>query len=195
MIDEKFVILAVLINASGSFTYIRAALKGQVKPHKISWLLWSIIPLVIILAQISKAANWSALFTFSTFIGPLAIFLASFINKKADWAISKFDISCGVLSLLAIIFWFITKDPIVAIMLSILADIAAAMPTLIKSFYFPETEQVWAYLSACIAAAIVLLTFNTWDFTNVAYPIYVFLLCLALVILIKFKLGKIILSR
>jgi hypothetical protein len=42
---------------------------------------------------------------------------------------------------LALILWWITKEPNIAIMLAILSDILAAIPTLVKTWKFPETES------------------------------------------------------
>jgi hypothetical protein len=60
------------------------------------------------------------------------IFLASFVNKKAYWKLEKFDYICGISSALALLLWWLTKEPAIAIVFAIISDAFAAIPTLIK---------------------------------------------------------------
>jgi hypothetical protein len=64
-----------------------------------------------------------ALTTFSVGFVPLTIFIASFFNKESEWKIGKLDIVCGVLSVLGLVLWLITKVGNVAIFFSIMADL------------------------------------------------------------------------
>ncbi len=130
--------------------------------------------------------------TFMVGFGPLMVFIASFLNKKAFWAITKLDIVCGVLSVFALILWAITGDGNVAIILAIAADLLAGVPTLMKSYKAPETEHPDVFRNGAISAGIVLLTIDTWTFANYGFALYILLICLTLYGLIRFKLGKLI---
>lgn len=81
---------------------------------------------------------------------PLLIFLASFVNKKAYWEISKLDLSCGALAIAGLVLWLITGTGNLAIFFSILADGIAAIPTVIKSYHKPETENPNVFLGSGI---------------------------------------------
>lgn len=190
MIDEKFIFLAVALNLWGGFNYLVSTLKGETKPNKVTWLLWGLAPLIAFAAQIIQGVGLSSLMTLSVGISPLLIFVASFLNKKSAWKISRFDLGCGALSLLALVLWGVTQIGNVAISLSILSDGLAAVPTLIKSYQAPETENYQAFLFAGIAAVITLLTIKEWNFAHYAFPVYIFSICLIFVLLIKFKMGK-----
>jgi hypothetical protein len=77
-----------------------------------------------------------------------------------------------------------------AIFLSIVADGLASALTIIKSYHFPETENIYAYLGSGIAALITIATIRFWRFELIAFPFYIFVVCLILVVLIRFKIGK-----
>lgn len=190
MIDEKFVYLASALNLYGDFNYLRSTLKGVTKPNKVTWFLWSLAPLIAFFAQITQGVGLSALMTFSLGIGPLLIFLGSFVNKKAKWKITKFDLICGALSILGLILWYLTKVGNIAIFFSILAEAFAATPTVIKSYKVPETENYIPFLFGGIGTLITLLTIKQWDFAHYGFSLYMFSFCLIMVILIKFNLGK-----
>ena len=89
-----------------------------------------------------------------------------------------------------VILWIITDNPNLAIIFSITADGFAALPTVVKSFKFPETESMVTYLLASFGALLTLLTIDTWKLEFFAFPLYIFILCLTSTILIKFKVGS-----
>lgn len=130
--------------------------------------------------------------TFIVGFNPLLIFLASFINKKSVWKITKLDLICGGLSFAGLLLWLVTQVGNIAILFAILADLLAGIPTVIKAYREPETENYHAFFFGVINAAITLLVIKTWDFAHYAFPIYIFAICALLVLLIRFKLGKII---
>jgi hypothetical protein len=189
MISEKFVILGSAINLLGSFSYVADTLHGETKPNRVSWLMWALAPMVVLAAQINAEVGIQALLTFFVGFGPILILAASFVNRKSVWKITPFDIICGVLSMIGILAWLVTKDGNYAILFAIFADIFAAIPTLRKSYTSPETESYLAFLSAAISAAIVLLTIDNWNFATYAFPIYILVICLIFVGLIKFRWG------
>ncbi len=190
MIDEKFVFIGVTLNLFGILSYLIATIKGEVRPNKVTWVLWALAPLLAFAAQITQNVGLPALMTFMVGFGPLLIFIASFINKKAEWKITKFDLICGALSLLGLILWGLTRVANLAILFALLADGFASLPIVVKSYKAPETESYYIFLFYGSSAAITLLTIKQWDFAHISFPIYVLFLNLLLVLLIKFKLGK-----
>lgn len=107
------------------------------------------------------------------------IFLASFVNKKSEWKLTRFDLTCGTLSLLGLALWLITKEGNVAIFFSIVADGLAAVPTIVKAYRYPETEIGWVWL-----------TVVDWTFAHYGFPLYIILVNLIIYMLVQFKLGK-----
>ena len=109
--------------------------------------------------------------------GPLLVVAASFMDPKAYARVTPFDAGCGVLSLIALAAWAVTGRGNVAILLSILADFLAAIPTIRKAHRFPHTEHAVAFLSGVAGSAITLLTIKgeDWGFASVAFPVYILL--------------------
>lgn len=190
MINEKFVLLAALFNIVGSLTYAINTIKGRTKPNRVTWFLWALAPLIAFSAQLDEGVFWQAIMTFMVGFGPLLIFLASFINRKAYWEITKLDITCGAISVLALVLWLITGTGLIAILFSIFADLLAGVPTLIKAFRNPETEHHSVFRNGAISAGITLLTIKEWTAANYAFALYILLICLVLYLLIRFELGK-----
>lgn len=195
MIDEKFVLLGAAIGLYGTLSYIIDTVKGKTKPNRVTWFLWALAPLIASYAQFKQGVGWPAFMTFIVGFSPLLVFIASFVNKKSEWKIGKFDIFCGALSVLGLVLWQITQIGNLAIFFGIMADGLAAVPTIVKSYKAPQTENYQAFFYAGINALITMATLKTWDFATAGFPIYIFSICLILFLLIKFKLGAKIQKR
>ncbi|MDO8576818.1 MAG: hypothetical protein Q7R82_00595 [Candidatus Daviesbacteria bacterium] len=190
MIDEKFVILAAALIVLGDFSYLVYTIKGKVKPNRVTWLLWGFPALITSAVQFSQGLGILSLATFAFGIPCFLIFFASFLNKKAYWKITTFDLTCGAVSLIGLALWSITQVGNWAILLAVVSDGLASVPTIVKSYKAPETENYQAYLLNGLGAIVILFTIKQWEFAYSAFPVYILLLNLILVPLVKFKLGK-----
>lgn len=195
MLDQHFVILGAIIASVGSVSYLIDTLKGKVKPNRVSFLLWSLAPLIAFVAEIQQGVGIQALMTFVVGFFPLTIFIASFVNKKSEWRLHAFDLVCGALSLVGLILWYITKSGNIAILLSIVADGFAALPTVVKAFKYPETENALPYFTSMISATFTLLTVKVWNFPNIGFPIYIEGVSLVIFSLVQFKPGELFSRR
>lgn len=190
MLNSNFVFLGVIIGSIGGISYLIYTVKGKVKPNKVTFFLWALVPLIAFAAEIKQGVGIQSLMTFSVGFFPLAIFIASFFNKKAEWKITNFDLICGAFSVIGLILWLVTKIGNIAIIFSILADGLAALPTVIKSYKYPETESGWTYLTAAINATFTLLTINLWNFAHYGFPVYILIINMIIFSAIQFKIGK-----
>lgn len=181
---EYLVFIAAFATLLATFAYVLSMFKGGAKPNRISWLMWSIAPFIATAAAVSNGVGWAALPVFMSGLSPFIIFAASFISKKAKWALTSFDYACGVLSVLALVLWYATKDPNVAIVFAIASDALASIPTFTKAWNHPETEIAWPFIVGVFNAATSFSAITVWTFAAYAFPAYLiiinFILFLAL---------------
>ena len=187
---ELIMIIGGIVQSIGVIPYIKEIKQGTTKPNKISWLMWTIAPLIATIAAFSGGVRWSIVPVLMATLIPISIFIASFMNKESYWKIEKFDYICGLLSLITLIFWYITKNPIVAISFAIISDIFAATPTVTKSYKYPETETSTFYVFFLMGILISFIGTKTLDFTSHAFSIY--LILLQIVILFSLHHKKLI---
>jgi hypothetical protein len=190
MLHQNFVIIGTLIGAAGSVAYLIDTVKGKVKPNRVSFLLWSIAPFIAFAAQIKQGVGLEALMTFSTGFLPIMVFIASFVNKKAEWKITTFDLFCGFLSLVGLVLWLITKVGNIAIFFSIIADGLAAIPTIVKSYKYPDTELAWPWIATSFGVGLTLLTLKELTFANSGFIIYILLVNVLIFSLVQFRIGE-----
>jgi hypothetical protein len=191
MLPSYFVVIGTLIGAVGSVAYLIDTIKGKVKPNRVSFLLWSIAPLIAFAAQIKQGVGLEALMTFSTGFLPIMTLAGSFLNKKAEWKLTKFDLFCGSLSLVGLVLWQITKVGNVAIFFSILADGFAAVPTIVKAYKYPDTELAWPWIATCVGVLLTIFTLKELSFANSGFIIYIFIADFIIFSLVQFRIGDI----
>lgn len=189
MINQNWIYVGVGIQTIGGVGYLIDTLKGKVKPNKVSWLLWSIAPLIAFFAMIKQGVGPEAWATFIVGFIPLLVFFASFVNKKAYWEITRLDYVCGGLSVLGLILWMFTKVGNVAIIFSLVADALATYLTIYKSYKEPESESHLIFTMGIVNAGIALLIIKEWNFQNYAFPVYLLIANFAMSFLIVSKIG------
>jgi hypothetical protein len=181
---EYLVVVAAVFTLLAAFAYIRSMFKGDTKPNRVTWLMWSVAPFVATAASISMGVDWAVIPVFMAGFGPFLIFVASFFSKKAYWKLAPFDYVCGAISALAIVLWYLTSNPNVAIVFSILSDALAAVPTLIKAWHDPKTESIWPYLIGMFSPVTSFLVASTWSFAVLGFPSYLIIMNTILVSLV-----------
>ncbi len=169
---QYLVILGAAVHLIGIYFYIKNIIKGNTKPNKITWLLWGVAPLIATFAAISNGVRLAVLPVFMAGFGPLVIFVFSLFNKKAYWKIEKFDYICGLFSILALIFWGVTKEPLVAIVFAILSDFFAGIITVKKAWLYPETEIYIPYLTSLFSCLMGFFAITAWVPSQYLFTIY-----------------------
>jgi hypothetical protein len=172
MLDPNFTILSGIIVVASATIYSFDTLRGRNQPNRVTWAMWTIAPMIGFAAQISEGVGLQSILTFAGGFGPFLVLIASFVNSKAYWRLTTFDLACGSLSLTALVLWAITGKGLVALGLSIVADFFAAAPTIKKSYQKPESESGYPFLLGAVAASITLLTIEEWTLANSAFGVY-----------------------
>jgi hypothetical protein len=189
VIDVHFVILGAVFSAVGSTSYIVQTVRGRTQPNRVTWFMWAAAPLLAFTVEIQYGVGLRSLMTFMVGISPLAVFVASFVNRSSQWRIGPFDYACGALSAGGTIGWLVTRTGLVALGASIAADLVAGVPTLVKAWRHPETETSGVYIGATANAGITLLTVRHLTTAVVAFPFYILSIGIVLVALVAGRIG------
>lgn len=179
------VLLSVGISFTGAFAYIRDMFRGVSKPNLVTWGLWGFAPLIATGAALSAHADgWATVRIFMSGFGPLLVFLFGLFVSQSYWKLSKFDYSCGLLSLIALGAWLVADEPVLAILLAAVADLFATVPTIIKAWRFPETETLYTYFVGLFTASIIIPAIPVWNIENAAFQVYLLIANIALFALV-----------
>jgi hypothetical protein len=183
MLPEYCAIIGAVIGSLGGFYYLYETIAGKARPNRISWLLWGVFPMVIFVAQRAQGVQGISWASFVAGFTPLLIVAASFFNKKAYWKSEARDYWLMAAAVIGIILWAVTDNPNLALLFSLLADILASVPTLIKAYRHPHSESWIAYAISAFGFGMSLLSVQAHSFENTAFVAYVFILNGALAVL------------
>lgn len=176
------IILSVLLALFGYAVYFVSILNGKAKPHRTTRLVIFIISSLStasLFAQGNRVAIWlSGVFAVSS----LVIFLLSI--KYGIGGFSKLDISCFVIAIFGIGLWVYTKNPVLALFSSIVADFTGYLPTIIKSYKLPKSEVWTFFFTGALSAALNLLATEKWSIESFAYPLYIIIVNMIVVFMI-----------
>lgn len=187
MLPEKIIYITILVTIVGYLFYFKDIFYGRVKPNLISWFLWMLGPFIGVFFQLKAGAGFSVIPVFLAGFGPLLVIIFSIFNKNGYFKITKLDITCGLLTILALVFYIITHNLGISILFAILSDGLAAIPTLVKSWEFPKTEKAFIYLIGVFNNILGLFIIKDWIFSIYSFGIYFILINSAIVFCIYRK--------
>jgi len=173
MLPSVFIGVAVLLRLSSGASYLKATWQGKAQPSLVSWFFWSVTALIAFIVQLSKGAGPSAFVTLAIGLSPIAVCAAALYKGAYKTGFTRSDKWCVALTLLGIALWLISKNPLMALFMSIAADIFSSIPTILKSYRAPHTEHPLAYALSVCSMGITLLTIRDWHITNWLFTAYI----------------------
>lgn len=160
--------LAFIMGIAASVWYIVAILRGQTKPHAFTWIVWSILGGIGYFAQLhddTGPGTWvmGANFFTSVATALLALKYGEKETTRGDWI-------AFLSSLVAILPWVLTKDPLGSVILISLIDIVAFYPTVRKSWLKPGEENLMAFGLGSAKFGISFFAFDVYSLNTMLYP-------------------------
>lgn len=141
--SDILLFISAIVGATGALPYIYAVLRGKAKPQLVSWLVWTILLLIM---------------TISAFVA----------GQRASMILSLESlVSCGIVALI------ILRDPLKALIISIAVDVVAFVPTIIHGYKAPQEESLACFLCGAIAASLALVVAigHHAGLTGLIYPV------------------------
>jgi hypothetical protein len=161
--------LTIVLGILGNIPYILDTFKWKTKPHLFSNLIWLVMTTVVFFGQLRAGAGPGAWTTCTMAIITLFIFLLSFKYGTKD--ITKVDVVFLVIGLLAIIPWYLTRDPTISVVIATIIDACGFFPTIRKTINDPSSETLSAWVINCIRHGLALFAIANFVLATYIYPI------------------------
>jgi len=107
--------------------------------------------------------------------------------KRTDISIKPIDWVFFLAALASIPIWFVTSDPLWAVVVLTLVDLLGFGPTIRKAYSSPHQENLPFFLLFLIRNLLVILALESYSVTTVLFPASVALACLALVLMVSYR--------
>ncbi|WP_369266636.1 hypothetical protein [Streptomyces harbinensis] len=180
MLDPQWVFLSAVLGLAGSVRYAFATVRGTARPNVVTWALWAAVPLIGFSAQLDAGVGLPAVQTLAAGAGPVAVVACGLLTRHLLVRISTFDKVCAVVAAVALVVWLVLDQAPLAVMCVVVADATAALPTLVKAWRDPCSENLLFYVLVGIGAAVTLMTITSWEPESWVFAAYVCALCAVL---------------
>lgn len=183
------VIIASILAVVGNVSYLRDALAGRVKPHPYTWFVWSIVSMTTFLGGLAKGAGIGAIPTGIAEGFTILIFLLSlkYLFKERARHIRPIDNYFLAAALLGLIPWALTKDPTISVVIVVCIDVIAFIPTLRKTWAYPETEQPLLYGMNVGRHVLTLFSLGSYNIATTIHSIAMIITNTLMVLFIRKK--------
>ncbi|KKT19534.1 MAG: hypothetical protein UW02_C0008G0023 [Candidatus Nomurabacteria bacterium GW2011_GWB1_43_7] len=134
---------AVAIEIFSYLIYFFGIFKGRTKPHAFTWFVWGVAN-IIAFAAIFIAGGGIGSWIFGVNAACCLIISAiGFRQKQVLYDLYDWFALFG--SLLGILLWFLSKNPLCAVILISASDIISMTPTLRKAYKLPFEENMASF--------------------------------------------------
>lgn len=186
MYKEFLSAVAIVLTFIAFFPYIRSILHGKIKPHVFSWVIWGSTTFIVFLAQLEDnggAGAWPI--GVSGIITIYVAFLAYI--KKSDSTITRIDWIFFTGAMTSLPFWYLTSDPLWAVVILTTVDVIGFGPTVRKAYNYPFEEQLTFFAVFTARNLIAIMALEHYSLTTVLFPAVIAAACTLLMLLIKYR--------
>lgn len=148
--------------------YVRDVWGGRTRPHRGSWLIWSVLAIVVFWSQWADGATWSLAMVAAQAVSTTAIFVLSIRNGQGG--LRRAEIAMLLLAAAGVVGWSLSSEPIVATGFVVLADTVGFALMLPKTWRAPWSETRSTYVLAALSGALGLVAVGTLDVGLILYP-------------------------
>ncbi len=178
-------IVGVVLTFVASVPYIKAVARKQIKPHLITWVIWTILATTGCVIQIIGGGKSGAAVLGATAALNLIILGLCFRNPKDN--ITKFDIYVLLLAMLAFVLWRLTNKPEVAVGLVLFTMAMGYLPTYRKSINSPNDEKISLYFWSGLKQIIGVAALASYNFLTLPFPLFLIIANFGLVALLLIR--------
>jgi hypothetical protein len=161
--------LAAGIGVLSCLPYIRATVRRTTKPERASWLIWAAEYAVLFAAQIANGGKNADWLVGAEFCCVLVICVLS--RRYGTGALTPG--TCMLLAgvVLALVLWFVTSNPALAIGLALAVEWAGAILTVRKAYKLPASESRLSWTLAGLAGFAGIWAIDRHNGILYAYPV------------------------
>jgi len=166
---ELFAVLALGVSLAANVPYVIEIVKGEVKPERISWLLWTILGGVYFFSTIVDEG--ATLFTLGELLAPIVIFCLSL--KYGVGGKSRFDLISLAIALASLSLLLIVNGALVSLLLALFVDAIGITLTVRKLKLDPTSESRMFWIMAGVSGVFALLSLESYSLVAILFPLYV----------------------
>ncbi len=167
-----FALISTLIYLVGIIPYWSDVIKGRTYPHPFTTWVWSVIvgfnTYVLFIAWEYYSFVPSLIMTFSLLFFWVWFWIMYFKKIHINW----FDYLCLASTLLLLAYWWLSKNILHTVILTMIIDFIAFLPVFKKWWLQPWTETVFAYFMSWVNQIFTIWALSSPDLETSIFWIY-----------------------
>jgi hypothetical protein len=163
-------VLAGLAGVVGTVPYARHVVRGSTRPHVGTWLIWSVLAIVVLLSQHADGASWTLVMA-GTHAVLTSLVLVLAIGRGAR-GLGRADRLLVALAGAGVAGWLVADAPLVATACVVAADAIAAAMMVPKTWRDPGSETLSTFVLAGAGGALAAGAVGGLDASLLLYPVY-----------------------
>ena len=183
---------AGVISLVATALYIIAIRNGTTRPNRATWWILTFVGFLVAESYHASGASFSTMcLAWAYALGSLAIATLSIFKKYGvgGWeGLDKWCL-CGVVISLALRIIF-SNHPTQSLVFNLMIDFLGLVPTFIKAWRDPLSEDKVAWIIGSAASLLNILAVDQWKFAIYVHPVY-FAISNTLLTLILFRRSRI----
>jgi hypothetical protein len=160
--------LAVAITVFGTLPYAVGMLRGRIRPHAFTWLIWTVTTLIAFIGQLvggggigAAAAGASAL---------VGLLIGGYAFWRGDRSYTRLDWLCVAGASIALVAWAFSGSPLTAVILIALVDAIGAVPTIRKAYGKPDEEGISPFVLANVKWLLSIYALEKLNLLTLLFP-------------------------
>jgi hypothetical protein len=179
-------ICAIILTIVSFYPYIRDIVRGLVKPHMFSWIIWATTTLVVFMATLLSGGGvgaWPIGLSGSITFG-IAIYACL---RKSDITITRSDVIFLCAALSSLPFWYFTSDPLWAVCILTGVDLLGFGPMIRKTWVDPSSESVSFFSMFFIRNGFAIAALEQYSLTTLLFPVSINCMLVLLMVIVIYR--------
>lgn len=163
-------LLAGLVSILDFLPYLRDVLRGTTRPHRGTWLIWSVLAIVATASQEADGAAWSLVMAVAQAAVTTTVLVLSL--RFGMGGAGRAELALTALALAGVGGWLVVDEPVVATACVVLADVIGIALMLPKTWREPGSETLATFALASLGGVLAAGAVGALDASLLLYPAY-----------------------
>ncbi len=181
-------LLAGVIGSADAIPYVRDVHRGSTRPHRGTWLIWSVLAIIAFLSQRADGATWSLVMVAGQAVLTSVIFVLP--TRRREGGVSPGELVMIGLAGAGVAGWLIPDEPVVATACVVAADLIGVALMVPKTWRDPASETLITFVLGGLAGALAAGAVGELDASLLLYPVYYCVGNAAIALLIVSRAGS-----
>lgn len=166
-----FLVLSIIVGFTSPIIGISSVVWGNFRPQRMTRFLIFLLSLLFVGTLVAQGDKNGIYIAVAQLLGSVVILWLSIKKGIGGWGmVDKIVLLLAVASL---VIWKTTTNAFLGLVMSMVTDFIGLVPTLIKTWKWPETEEWKFYMSDVVSSAFSLLSIAQYTLANTTFPAYI----------------------